>query len=198
MLCIAGPVADEEAKANWEAMTSENREMITRIYVNRGKAIAAYERTIMPAESRFDKHVEALLEDDKAGMEAALTSDEVAGLELFIGQGNCTNCHSGALFTNNDFHNTSVPAANGLPEDVGRIKGAKQILNDEFNCLSPYSDAALEDCAELHFLKTSGHELERQFKVPTLRNASKTAPYMHAGQFAILREVSSRAFQQST
>jgi cytochrome c peroxidase len=79
--------------------------------------------------------------------------------------------------------------AKDLPEDVGRAKGARQVLNDEFNCLSPYSDATTKDCAELRFLKTDGHELERQFKVPTLRNVSKTAPYMHAGQFATLREV---------
>jgi cytochrome c peroxidase len=185
----AGPVADPQAKANWEAMTPEGRESVTRIYVNIGKAIAAFERKIMPGASRFDQYVEALLNNDKQTMETALTSDELAGLKLFIGKANCTTCHSGPLFTNNDFHNTGVPAAKDLPEDVGRAKGAKQVLADKFNCLSPYSDAAPQDCAELRFLKTDGHELERQFKVPTLRNIAETAPYMHTGQFATLREV---------
>lgn len=186
---LAGPVEDAEAKANWEAMSGEERETVTRIYVNIGKAIAAYERTIMPGPSRFDQYVEALLKDDKQTMEVALTSDEVAGLKLFIGKGNCTDCHSGSLFTNNDFHNTGVPAAKDLPEDRGRARGVKQVLADEFNCLSPYSDATPQDCAELRFLKADGHELERQFKVPTLRNIALTAPYMHAGQFATLRDV---------
>jgi cytochrome c peroxidase len=185
----AGPVENAEAKANWEAMSDEERETVTRIYVNIGKAIAAYERTVMPTPSRFDTYVEALLNKDEQSMEAALTSDEIAGLRLFIGKGNCVDCHSRSLFTNNDFHNTGVPAAKGLPEDSGRAKGAKQVLTDEFNCLSPYSDATPQDCAELRFLKTDGHELERQFKVPTLRNIALTAPYMHAGQFATLRDV---------
>lgn len=185
----AGPVADEAAKAEWEAMSEQDRETITRSYANIGKAIAAYERTLLPGVSRFDKYVVALLNNDKQAKKNILSSDEIAGLKLFIGKGNCTTCHSGALFTNNDFHNTGVPAAKDLPEDLGRATGANQVLTDEFNCLSPYSDADPKDCAELRFLKTDGHELERQFKVPTLRNVSKTAPYMHAGQFATLRDV---------
>jgi cytochrome c peroxidase len=185
----AGPVADPAAKATWEAMSEQDRETITRIYANIGKAIAAFERTLMPGVSRFDRYVGALLTNDKQAMKNTLTSDEIAGLKLFIGKGNCATCHSGALFTNNDFHNTGVPAAKDLPEDLGRATGAKQALTDEFNCLSPYSDADPKACAELRFLKTDGHELERQFKVPTLRNIAQTAPYMHAGQFATLRDV---------
>jgi cytochrome c peroxidase len=63
------------------------------------------------------------------------------------------------------------------------------VLTDEFNCLSAYSDAAPEDCAELRFAKTDDHALERQFKPPSLRNVAERAPYMQAGQFATLREV---------
>jgi cytochrome c peroxidase len=53
----AGPVADSEAAANWEAMSSEEKEAVTRIYVNIGKSIAAYERQLNPGESRFDHYV---------------------------------------------------------------------------------------------------------------------------------------------
>ena len=63
------------------------------------------------------------------------------------------------------------------------------MLADEFNCLSAYSDAAPEDCGELRYAKTDDHALERQFKPPSLRNVAERAPYMHAGQFASLREV---------
>ena len=122
-------------------------------------------------------------------MHAALTPDAVSGLRLFVGKGQCINCHNGPLFTNNDFHNTGVPAALGLPEDTGRAKGVQQVLADEFNCLSTYSDAAPEDCGELRFAKADDHALERQFKPPSLRNVAERAPYMHAGQFATLREV---------
>jgi cytochrome c peroxidase len=90
--------------------------------------------------------VQAVLNDDTQAMESILTPDEVAGLRLFIGPANCLNCHSGPLFTNNDFHNTGVPAAVGLPEDTGRALGAPQAWADEFNCLSEYSDAAPDQC----------------------------------------------------
>jgi cytochrome c peroxidase len=170
-------------------MAPADRDAVTRIYANLGKAIAAYERKIMPDPSRFDRYIEALLSGDTATIRMSLAPDEVAGLRLFVGKAQCMNCHNGPLFTNNDFHNTGVPAAPGLPEDTGRAAGVRQVLADEFNCLSTYSDAAPEDCGELRFAKTDDHALERQFKPPSLRNVAERAPYMHAGQFASLREV---------
>ena len=185
----AGPVRDTEAAANWAAMSKQDQETVTRIYVNMGKAIAAYERHLLPGESRFDQYVEAVLNNDYETANTILTSDEIAGLKLFIGEAHCTNCHNGPLFTNNDFHNTGVPAAQGLPEDTGRAKGAQQVLADEFNCLSHYSDAQPDQCSELNFLVLDEHQQERQFKPPSLRNVFGRGPFMHAGQFVTLEEV---------
>ena len=185
----AGPVEDEAAGAAWQEMTPEDQEAVTRVFVNVGKSIAAYERRILPGPSRFDRFVEALAQGETEDAARHLNDDEVAGLRLFIGEAGCTDCHSGPLFTNNDFHNTGVPAHPDLPADGGRALGARQVLEDPFNCLGPYSDADPEDCAELRFLKSDGHELERAFKPPTLRNVAEAAPYMHAGQFATLEEV---------
>jgi cytochrome c peroxidase len=67
--------------------------------------------------------------------------------------------------------------------------GATQVLADEFNCLSPFSNAEAFQCAELRFLVAEGHNLMRQYKPPTLHNVAERAPYMHAGQFADLEEV---------
>jgi cytochrome c peroxidase len=185
----AGPVAGSTARDAWERMAPADRDAITRIYANIGKAIAAYERKILPGPTRFDQYVAALLQGDTATMRTALAPDEVAGLRLFVGKAQCINCHNGPLFTNNDFHNTGVPAAPDLPEDVGRAQGVRQALADEFNCLSVYSDAAPEDCGELRFAKADDHALERQFKPPSLRDVAERAPYMHAGQLGTLREV---------
>jgi cytochrome c peroxidase len=185
----AGPVTDTQAAADWEAMSSEDRDTVTRIYSNMGKSIAAYERLLRPGESRFDKYTEAVLNNDYKSAGTILTQDEIAGLKLFIGEAHCTNCHNGPLFTNNDFHNTGIPVSKDLPEDLGRSKGAQQVLTDEFNCLSIYSDAQPEQCAELNFLVAEGDHLLRQFKPPSLRNVAERGPYMHAGQFTTLEEV---------
>ena len=185
----AGPVADPQASAAWAAMAAADREAVTRVYANIGKAIAAYERQIMPGRTRFDAYVDAVAAGDAATMAQALTPDEVAGLRLFIGKAQCINCHNGPLLTNNDFHNTGVPSSPGLPEDTGRADGLRQVLTDEFNCLSPSSDAEPADCGELRFARVDEHEQRRQFKPPSLRNVAERAPYMHAGQFASLRQV---------
>jgi cytochrome c peroxidase len=159
---------------------------VTRVFVNIGKAIAAYERRIEFGPSRFDQYVEAVTSDKRA--EGILTSDEIAGLRLFIGKAKCTQCHNGPLFTNNEFHNTGVPAVKTLPVDDGRLTGAALVLKDEFNCRSRWSDARAS-CAELEYLVTNDHALERAYKVPTLRNVAERAPFMDAGQFATLAEV---------
>jgi cytochrome c peroxidase len=185
----AGPVADPDAAANWAAMSKQDQEGVTRIYVNMGKSIAAYERHLIPGKSRFDRYVSAVLNNDYQTANTILSKDETAGLKLFIGQAHCTNCHNGPLFTNNDFHNTGIPLAKGLPADIGRAKGASQVLKDEFNCLSVYSDAQPDQCTELNFLVTEGERLNHQFKPPSLRNVAERGPYMDAGQFATLEEV---------
>jgi cytochrome c peroxidase len=185
----AGPVEDAAAGAAWDALSVEDREIVNRIFVNMGKAIAAYERRIMPTPARFDVYVQALLAADEEIMGATLSPDEVSGLRLFIGKAQCLQCHNGPLFTDNHFHNTGIPVAPDLPEDRGRMSGALQVLADEFNCFSSYSDAAPDDCVELRFMREPGFDLERQYKPPSLRNVAERAPYMHAGQFASLPEV---------
>jgi cytochrome c peroxidase len=185
---VAGPVADAKASEAWKAMTEEQRLAVTSIYVNIGKAIAAYERRIQYGPSRFDRFAQALLKNGEAPRNV-LSADETAGLRLFIGKANCTQCHNGPLFTNNEFHNTGVPAGSAPEADHGRMAGARGVVSDEFNCRSRWSDAKPEQCSELEFLITDSHELERAFKVPSLRNVADRAPYMHAGQLATLDDV---------
>ncbi|MGE0865328.1 MAG: cytochrome-c peroxidase [Vicinamibacterales bacterium] len=182
----AGPAGDEAAVRAWNALPAAQREVVTGVFVNVGKAIAAYERRIEPGPSRFDRYVDAI--DNGMRAEAILTDDEVAGLRLFIGKANCTQCHNGPLLTNNEFHNTGVPRRAGVPMDDGRLTGAVAVLNDEFNCRSRWSDAR-GNCAELDVLITNDHGQQRAYKVPTLRNVAERAPYMNAGQFATLGQV---------
>lgn len=183
---VAGPVADRDAASAWGALSDGQRDDVTRVFVNIGKAIAAYERRIEFGASRFDRYVDAISSGQPD--RSILSDDEVAGLRLFIGRGRCTQCHNGPLFTNHEFHNTGVPPRRELAIDRGRWTGATAALTDEFNCRSPWSDAP-EQCPELEFMVTGEHALERAYKVPSLRNVAERAPYMNAGQFATLAEV---------
>ncbi len=185
---VAAPVDDPSARKAWLELTVPQRDAVTGIFVNIGKAIAAYERRVQYAQSRFDRYVDVLVKTGREP-EGVLSNDEVAGLRLFIGKANCTQCHNGPLLTNNEFHNTGVPARPGAPEDVGRLDGARNVLRDEFNCRSVWSDAFAKKCVELEFLVPDGKPLERAFKVPSLRNVADRAPYMHAGQMATLGQV---------
>jgi cytochrome c peroxidase len=181
----AGPVADPEATAAWEALSEPEREAVNTVFASMGKAIAAFERTILPPETRFDQWI-ASRDFPRAGI---LSEEEIAGLRLFLGEAQCINCHNGPLLTDNHFHNTGVPAVPGLPEDTGREAGARLVIEDEFNCLGPYSDADESECDELRFMTAEGHELLRAFKTPSLRGVASRPPYMHAGQIATLDEV---------
>ena len=73
--------------------------------------------------------------------------------------------------------------------DQGRYQGVQQVLASEFNCLGNYSDASESDCAELTYVNDDHRTTLGAFKVPTLRNIARTAPYMHSGVFPTLAEV---------
>lgn len=181
----AGPVADPNVAAAWEGMQTADREAVNEVFANIGKAIAAFERTIAPTETRFDAWV-ASPGFPGAGL---LTEEEIAGLRVFIGAGGCINCHNGPLLTDNYFHNTGVAAVVGLPEDRGREEGGHEVLDDPFNCLGPYSDAEPADCTELRFMASAGEDMRRAFKTPSLRGVASRSPYMHAGQIESLGQV---------
>jgi len=180
---------DPDALKAWVLMTPDQREEVNKVYVNMGKAIAAFVRTILPQPSPFDRYVEQILAGETLSSRMALTDAEAAGLRLFIGRAKCTNCHNGPMFTNSDFHNLGMPPRENVAPDMGRAAAITQVLSSQFNCLGKYSDAHPNDCPELRFIDTSNKKYEGAFKTPTLRNVTERPPYMHAGQFATVREV---------
>ena len=186
----ARPAQDDPiALKAWVLMTPKQREVVNHIYVNMGKSIAAFVRTIVPQPSPFDNYVEQVLSEKKVTRRMALTDDEVAGLRLFIGKAKCTNCHNGPMFTNSDFHNLGLPHNDDQKPDTGRAGAITQVLSNEFNCFGKYSDAKPNECLELRFIDTSEEKYKGAFKTPTLRSVAERPPYMHAGQFATLHEV---------
>jgi cytochrome c peroxidase len=185
----ASPLGTEAEQAAWAAMTDNQRDGVNRVFVNIGKAIAAFERSLMPPQTRFDRFAEALASGAEPRADAILSEEEVQGLKLFIGRATCVTCHNGPLFTDGSFHNVGVPPAPNLPPDRGRIDAVVQVEADPFNCLGPYRDGGAEACGELRFMRKTGVELIRAFKTPSLRGVATRPPYMHAGQFATLEQV---------
>ena len=173
----------------WEGMTEADQGTVNRVFANIGKSIAAFSRKILPGRNRFDDYAAAALANDQVRMAELFSAQEADGLRLFIGDGNCTDCHNGPLFTNGTFHNIGLPLPQGSKFDQGRSQGTLQVVEDEFNCLGEYSDANAKECVELRFIKLEGEELVGAFKVPSLRNVAHTAPYMHNGLFPELDAV---------
>lgn len=168
----------------WNAMKPEDRDAVSRIYANIGKAIAAFVSRILPEPAPFDQYVEAVSRKDISAAEHLMSRDAAEGLRLFIGKAKCTACHLGPLFTNSSFHDIGLSS-----RDKGRAEGIDKVLADEFNCFGKYSDAKAEECLELRFIDKNRTKYSGAFKTPTLRNVADRPPYFHAGQMKTLSEV---------
>jgi cytochrome c peroxidase len=184
----ASPQGSAAERAAWQGMEPQRRADVNRVFANLGKAIAAFERTLTPGESRFDRYVRAVLAGDREGQQV-LAPQEVDGLRVFLGKGQCATCHNGPLFTDQHFHNTGVPPRDAARPDRGRALATAKVQGDEFNCLGAFSDAPPKACEELRYMVSDDPALEGAFKTPSLRNIAQRAPYMHAGQLASLEEV---------
>jgi len=167
----------------WKKLPSETKKMVNRIFSNIGKAIAAYVSTLKSKPSRFDHFIAAL---EKKGESSLLGPSAQRGLKLFIGRAGCANCHQGALFSNKEFHNIGT----GIPgRDNGRAEVISEVKHDVFNCLGEFSDARADQCINLKYMSTNSHAMAGAYRTPSLRNVSKTAPYMHDGRFKTLNAV---------
>jgi cytochrome c peroxidase len=162
---------------------------VDRVIVNVGKAIAAYESRLISRRSPFDIFVEGLTSKDEK-KKSMLSQAAQRGLKLFLGRANCRTCHMGPNFTDGEFHDTRVPPlGDGAATDAGRFTGVEELLRDPFNVMSQFSDdRSKRTRAKIEFLANTQENWGR-FKTPTLRNTAQSAPYMHQGQFATLREV---------
>jgi cytochrome c peroxidase len=76
-----------------------------------GKAIAAFERTVLSGPSPYDTYM--------AGDKSALPQAAVRGMRLFNGKARCRTCHGGPMFSDQGFHNIGVGMDSPQP-DIGR------------------------------------------------------------------------------
>lgn len=166
------PAAGKPGDMAYDTMSDTDRDAIDRVYVNIGKAIAAYERTLTPPSSRIDAYI--------AGNLDALTPQERDGMKLYFVSG-CPTCHWGPTLSDHAFHNIRMPSTTGTPAARGRIDGIPKLLASPFRADGSFSDdpTARPDLATI--AATDGQL--GQMKTPTLRGLIATAPYGHAGTF---------------
>ncbi len=125
-------------------------------------ALASYIRGLTKINSRFDDYMR--------GDKNALSKSEVNGFNLFMGKGKCATCHFLPLFngvTPPKFIQSEV-------EVLGVPKSMKDSVLD--------SDLGYYDIIGVDSYKYA-------FKIPSVRNVKKTAPYMHNGIYRTLDEV---------
>lgn len=135
--------------------------------LNGVRAIAAFVRTILSFDSRYDRYL--------AGQINALTATEIRGMELFFSERlECFHCHGGFNFTDSTTHE------NAAVESVGFHNTG--LYNLDGNGAYPTTNTGLYDMTGI------ARDMGR-FKAPTLRNIAVTAPYMHDGSIATLDKV---------
>ena len=83
------------------------RALITRVLVNFGKAIAAYEGTLVMGASPFDRWIDDV-RAGKGDSSTAISDDARTGALLFVGKAGCSDCHNTPLFSDDAFHNVGV------------------------------------------------------------------------------------------
>ena len=141
-------------------------------------AIAAYERTLISADSPLDRFV--------GGDVDALSPSQVRGLQIFSDKANCAVCHSGALATDEEFHNTSVPRNPELFADPERLITFRTAMRG-FGVAEEVYNSLERDPGR--FAVTGDRNDLGAFRTPPLRYLAYTAPYMHNGMFYTLEEV---------
>ncbi len=157
--------------------------------VNVGKALAAFQETLVSARTPFDAFRDALAREDwKAATRYPVGARR--GAKIFVGRGRCRICHYGPRFTSGEFHDAGVPyfIAPGKV-DPGRYKGIAGVKLSPWNLTGRFNDDpkkagawATQQVAQLH--RNFG-----EFRIPTLRGLTTTAPYMHNGSLPTLERV---------
>jgi cytochrome c peroxidase len=167
--------------AEYDGMTDADRDLVTRVVVNAGKAIAAYERLLTCGPGRFDAWVH--------GDPSALSDSEQRGYALFVGKAQCVSCHSGPHFSDQKFHNlglaegkTRAGVLNG--DDHGAAHDLVTAALDPLGIESPYSDGN-----DGRMPQKLGAELDGAFRTPTLRCVTARPTFMHSGLLHSLTDV---------
>ena len=154
-----------------------------------GQALASYQRTLLAADSPFDRWY-------FGGRADAVDESVKRGFALFSGKAQCVVCHrvqaDHALFIDHEFHNTGLGYAASVSEkkpESTRVQLAPGVFAElPQAAIDAVTQQRLPNDLGLYRITESPDD-RWKFRTQTLRNVSLTAPYMHNGRFDTLREV---------
>lgn len=152
-----------------------------------GMAIASYERVLVTGDSPFDRWY-------FGGDADALSAAAQRGFDVFRGKGRCVACHTVAqdfaLFSDGRFHNTGLgyyATMHTADTEFDVTLAPGQVAHVESDLAQT---TGMEFFRDLGRYEVSGDPDDRwKYRTPTLRNVALTAPYMHDGSLATLRDV---------
>ena len=181
---IEGEVCEE-----YRALPAETRLRIDAAFAGVGKAIAAWERTLIRADSPFDAYLDALRKGDEEAA-GSYPLEARRGLKLFLGRGGCSACHSGPALSDGEFHDTGVPAFDGKrSRDPGRYGAVDLLKGSPFSAAGAHSDASGGAPGRRTAALRRRGDQWGAFRTPSLRFVADTGPYFHHGAVADLEAV---------
>ena len=154
--------------------------------MNLPQAIASYERVLVSADSPFDRWY--------YGKQENAVSDKVKrGFRLFTTKAQCSQCHRiterYALFTDNQLHNTGVGYRQSMGDKIPqKVQLAPGVLVDVARDIIEQVAEPKPNDLGLYEITQKPADLWK-YRTPSLRNIALTAPYMHDGSLATLKEV---------
>lgn len=133
-----------------------------------GKAIAAYERTVLANQAPFQRWLQ--------GEQSAMTEDEILGATLFFGKANCVSCHNGPALSSK---------SGATEQEMFMAIGFGDFAIDNPQVTGSVSDADARGRGGF----TGEPEDDFKFKVPQLYNLTDSEIFGHGATFSSVREV---------
>ncbi len=211
------PLTGKPGQAAFDNMTPDNKLVVTRVWVNFAKAIAAYEYTLISRESAFDTFVA------EGSGSAAISPAAKRGARLFVGKASCIDCHNGPLLSDTVFHDISVPQVGDHVPTVADCPSTNTRCNcspgaELGTCLpagawagllrlsasvepatgtnfnntrrdSMWSDDTSDTSRAAYYEPPTDTSLKGAWRTPSVRDVALTPPYMHNGYYRTLEEV---------
>ncbi len=173
------PASGKPGDTGYDALPQAKRDEITRVYVNVGKAIAAFERTLRVESNDLDRYI--------GGDVSAIVGMQRTALQEFFKAG-CIQCHWGPRLTDDAFHAIRFPTGrqDGVA-DQGRAAVLLGLAGSEFVASTKWSDAP--QAAKPLAFTVVPPSMIGAFKTPPLRGVSSSGPFGHGGVFKSLLDV---------